>query len=128
MRSFLAVLLFMPALAHACLFLASTSPEGWYQWSTRMFGGYVAAIAKDQARPVDIITVRVVETFKGADAAGGMITARVPSRNWAACKRAIPEVGARVLVALNANDEAEVVPLSNDYATKFRQIQGQGRN
>ena len=37
-------------------------------------------------KPVDVITVRVVETFKGADATNGTLTVRVPSRNWAACK------------------------------------------
>ena len=114
--------------AQACLFISSTPPEGWYQWSARMFGGYVASVARDEAKPVDVITVRVVETFKGADATGGVITARVPTRNWVACKREVPAVGARVLVALNANDEVELVPLTDAYAARFKEIQGQGKN
>jgi hypothetical protein len=124
MRRFLAIALFQcfPAVAQACLFLTSTPPEGWYQWSERLFGGEVTALAKDQAKPVDVITVRVVETFKGADAAGGTLTVRVPSRNWAACKLEIPAVGARVLVALDANSEVQLVPLSGSYADKLRAL------
>ena len=79
-------------------------------------------------KPVDVITVRVVETFKGADATNGTLTVRVPSRNWAACKLEIPATGARVLVAMNANSEVLLVPLSTAYTEKLRAIRGQGRN
>ena len=118
----LIVLLVSPRGAHACLFATSTPPEGWYQWSERLFGGDVTALEKDEAKPVDVITVRVVDTFKGPDASGGTLTVRVPSRNWAACKLELPAVGARVLVAMNANSEVQLVPLSSAYAEKLKAL------
>jgi hypothetical protein len=123
-----AVLQVASSRAHACLFATSTPPEGWYQWASGLFAGDVTALAKDDQKPVDVITVRVVETFKGADATNGTLTVRVPSRNWAACKLEIPATGARVLVAMNANSEVLLVPLSTAYAEKLRAIRGQGRN
>jgi hypothetical protein len=75
-----------------------------------------------------VITVRVVETFKGPEGSNGTLTVRVPSRNWAACKIEIPAAGARVLVAMNANSEVMLVPLSTAYAEKLRAIRGQVRN
>jgi hypothetical protein len=123
-----AVLQLASGWAHACLFATSTPPEGWYQWASGLFAGDVTGLAKDEQKPVDVITVRVVETFKGADATNGTLTVRVPSRNWAACKLEIPATGARVLVAMNANSEVLLVPLSTAYAEKLRAIRGQGRN
>ena len=123
-----AVLLIASGASQACLFAASTPPEGWYQWASRLFGGDVVALEKDTQKPVDVITVKVVETFKGADASDGTLTVRVPSRNWAACKLEVPASGARVLVAMNANNEVLLVPLSTAYAEKLRTIRGQGRN
>jgi hypothetical protein len=114
--------------AHACLFATSTPPEGWYQWASGLFAGDVTALEKDGQKPVDVITVRVVETFKGPDAANGTLTVRVPSRNWAACKIEIPAAGARVLVAMNPSSEVMLVPLSTAYAEKLRAIRGQVRN
>lgn len=108
--------------AHACLFATSTPPEGWYQWASGLFAGDVTALEKDGQKPVDVITVRVVETFKGPDAANGTLTVRVPSRNWAACKIEIPAAGARVLVAMNPSSEVMLVPLSASYAEKLRAI------
>ena len=108
--------------AHACLFATSTPPEGWYQWASGLFAGDVTARAKDDQKPVDVITVRVVETFKGADATNGTLTVRVPSRNWAACKIEMPAAGARVLVAMNPNSEVMLVPLSASYAEKLRAV------
>lgn len=81
-------------------------------------------LAKDPARPVDVITVRVVETFKGRDAVGGTLTVRVPSRHWKLCKLEMPEVGARVLVALNPSNDVMLVPLAADYAEKLRDLRG----
>ena len=114
--------------AHACLFATSTPPEGWYQWAKGLFAGDVTAVETDAQKPVDVITVRVVETFKGPDATNGTLTVRVPSRNWAACKLEVPAAGARVLVAMNPNSEVMLVPLSTAYAEKLRAIRGQGRN
>jgi len=106
--------------AHACLFAASTPPEGWFQWSVALFAGDVTAVEKDAQKPIDVITVRVVETFKGPDAAHGTLTVRVPSRHWAACRLELPVAGARVLVAMNPNSDAMLVPLSASYAEQLR--------
>lgn len=118
----------LSATAQACLFATTTPPEGWYQWSERLFGGDVIAVGKDESKPVDVITVRVVETFKGADVSNATLEVRVPTRNWAACKLEVPAIGARVLVALNANSEVQLVPLSTAYAEKLKLIRGQGKN
>ena len=123
-----AVLQLASGWAHACLFATSTPPEGWYQWASGLFAGDVTALEKDAQKPVDVITVRVVETFKGADATNGTLTVRVPSRNWVACKIEVPAAGARVLVAMNSNSEVMLVPLSAAYAEKLRAIRGQVRN
>ena len=117
-----AVLQLASSWAHACLFATSTPPEGWYQWASGLFAGDVTALAKDDHKPVDVITVRVVETFKGPDATNGTLTVRVPSRNWTACKIEVPATGARVLVAMNPNSEVMLVPLSASYAEKLRAI------
>lgn len=117
-----AVLQFACSGAHACLFATSTPPEGWYQWASGLFAGDVTALEKDGQKPVDVITVRVVETFKGPDATNGTLTVRVPSRNWAACKLEVPAAGARVLVAMNANSEVMLVPLSASYAEQLRAV------
>jgi hypothetical protein len=117
-----AVLQLASSWAQACLFATSTPPEGWYQWASGLFAGDVTALEKDAQKPVDVITVRVVETFKGADATNGTLTVRVPSRNWAACKIQMPAAGARVLVAMNPNSEVMLVPLSASYAEKLRAV------
>ncbi len=118
----IAVLLPLTGGAHACLFATSTPPEGWYQWARALFAGDVTALEKDAQKPVDVITVRVVETFKGPDATNGTLTVRVPSRNWNACKLETPVAGARVLVAMNANSEVMLVPLAASYAEQLRKI------
>ena len=125
----IAVLQLASAGAHACLWATTTPPEGWYQWSAQLFGGDVTEVSKDESRPVDVITVKVVETFKGPETPhGGTLTVRVPSRNWAACKLELPTTGARVLVALNANSEVLLIPLSASYTEQLRKIRGQGAN
>jgi hypothetical protein len=116
----IAVLPLVSGWAQACLFATSTPPEGWYQWANGLFAGDVTALAKDGQKPVDVITVRVVETFKGPHATNGTLTVRIPSRNWAACKLELPAAGVRVLVALNANSEAMLVPLAASYAEQLR--------
>jgi hypothetical protein len=122
MQRWLAVLLLVPGLAHACLFVTTTPPEGWYQWSERLFGGDVTAIAKDADKRVDVISVNVVETFKGPEVSLATLEVRVPSRHWSLCKMEMPGTGTRVLVALNANSEVMLVPLSTDYADKLRAL------
>jgi hypothetical protein len=131
MRRLIAIAVFQLAStgAYACLWATSTPPSGWYEWSAQLFGGDVTAVSKDESRPVDVITVKVVETFKGPETPhGGTLTVRVPSRNWAACKLERPATGARVLVALNANSEVLLVPLSESYTEQLRKIRGQGKN
>jgi hypothetical protein len=124
MRHLIAIAVLLPLTggAHACLFATSTPPQGWYQWASALFAGDVTALENDAQKPADVITVRVVETFKGPDASNGTLTVRVPSRNWAACKIEIPTAGARVLVAMNANSEVMLVPLSSSYAEQLRKI------
>jgi hypothetical protein len=112
--------------AHACLFATSTPPEGWYQWSNALFAGEVTGVNRETS--IDTVTVRVVETFKGPDAAHGTLTVSVPSRHWATCKLEVPVAGARVLVAMNPNGDAMLVPLSPTYAEQLRRIRGQGKN
>jgi len=116
----IAVLQLATDWAHACLFATSTPPEGWYQWASGLFAGDVTAVEKDGQKPVDVITVRVVETFKGPDAAHGTLTVRVPSRHWASCRLELPVAGARVLVAMNPNSDAMLVPLSASFAEQLR--------
>ena len=125
----IAVLHLASGWAHACLFATSTPPQGWYEWSTALFAGDVTALEKDAQKPVDVVIVKVVETFKGPDAARGTLTVRLSSRYWSNCKVEMPAVGARVLVATNANSDAMLVPLSASYAEQLRahRIRGQGQ-
>ena len=107
--------------AHACLFATTTPPQGWYQWSAALFAGDVTAVESEREKPLDVITVRVVETFKGPEAAGsGTLTVRLSSRYWTNCKVEMPSVGARVLVAMNANSDAMLVPLSAAFTEELR--------
>ena len=116
----IAVLQLLTGAAHACLFATSTQPEGWYQWASGLFGGEVTGVEKDSQKPVDVITVRVVETFKGLDAVRGTITVRIPSRHWASCRLELPVLGSHVLVAINPHNDAMLVPLSASYAERLR--------
>lgn len=112
----IAVLQLAADWAHACLFAASTQPEGWYQWSSGLFAGDVTGVEKN------VFTVRVVETFKGPDATHGMLTVRLSERYFTTCRVERPARGARVLVALNANNDAMLVPLSAAYAEQLRSL------
>lgn len=115
------VLMLATTRAYACLFATSTPPEGWFEWASMLFAADVAEIAKDPQKPVDVITARVVETFKGPEAAGtGTLTVSLSSRYWTNCKVEKPALGARVLVAMNSNSEAMLVPLTASFAAKLR--------
>ena len=117
----IAVLQLVTGWAHACLFATSTPPEGWYRWSSMLFAADVTELGADPHKPLDIVTARVIETFKGADATGtGTLTVSLSNRYWTNCKVQKPAVGARVLVAMNANGEAMLVPLSASYAEELR--------
>jgi hypothetical protein len=114
----IALLQFVAASAHACLFARDTQPEYWYEWASALFAADVTGVEHDRAKSLDIITVRVVETFKGP--AGATATLEVPSRLWASCRLELPAVGARVLVALNPSSDTLLVPLTASYAELLR--------
>ena len=120
LRFAIALLLLTGGAAHACLFASKTPPEGWYQWSAALFAGDVAAVERDKETSVDIITVRVVEAFKGPEGANATLTVRISERHWTTCRTEKPSVGARVLVAMNANSDAMLVPLSVRFAEQLR--------
>lgn len=103
--------------AHACLFVKDIPPGQWYDWSANLFSGEVTRVERD-ARNVDVITVRVTETFKGPQ--GEVATLRIPSRMWTSCRMALPAVGAQVLVALNPNHDSALVPLRPEHAAALR--------
>ena len=124
----IAVLQFATGWAHACLFATTTPPAGWFQWASLLFAADVTEIGKDPQKPVDIITARVVETFKGPQAAGtGTLTVSLSGRYWTDCKVERPALGARVLVAMNAASDAMLVPLSASYAEQLRAYQHKAR-
>ena len=110
--------------AHACLFATTTPPEGWYRWASILVAADVTELGKEAAK--DVVTARVVETFKGPEGPEGTITVSVPSRHWASCKLEVPAVGARVLVALNPNSDAMLVPLSAKLAEGLRAHKAKG--
>ena len=106
--------------AHACLFARDTKPAEWYEWSSALFSGDVTNVEQDARKPLDIITVRVAETFKGPEDAA-VATLHVPHRVWKSCRLERPVLGARVLVALNPNGDTFVVPLTPAYAEQLKQ-------
>lgn len=103
--------------AHACLFVKDIPPVQWYGWASALFAGDVTQVAQEAGK-VDVITVRVTETFKGPQ--GEVATLRVPSRMWGSCRMQLPVPGARVLVAINPNNDTALVPLRADYAAALR--------
>jgi len=103
--------------AHACLFVKDIPPGEWYGWASALFAGEVTRVAHEAGK-VDVITVRVTETFKGPQ--GEVATLRVPSRMWVSCRMQLPAAGAGVLVAINANNDTALVPLRADYAAALR--------
>jgi hypothetical protein len=116
----IAVLALAPAFAHACLFATSTPPEGWFQWSSQLFGGEVTAVETDAAKPVDIVIVKVAETFKGPEVERATLTVRLSTRYWSNCKVEKPALGAQVLIGINPNGDAMLIPLSERFAELLR--------
>ena len=115
-------LLLSSTAASACRFAQDAQPAQWDEWSSSLFAADVASIGLDKQGALDIITVRVVETFKGPAAAAA--TLKVPERMWASCGLARPAVGARVLVALNPNSDTLLVPLTEGYSQRLREVFG----
>jgi len=114
-----AVLLFVTGSAHACRFARDAQPEHWFEWASALFAADVKTVKHDRQKSLDVITVDVVETFKGPE--GAYATLQVPNRMWASCLLEKPAVGAHVLVALNPNGDALLVPLSARYTDLLRQ-------
>jgi len=108
----------LPAQA-ACLSTRESKPQDWYAWSNVLVAADVTGVT--QRGRHDVLTLRVVETFKGPPLLE-TVTLEVPSNLWEACKVERPAVGARVLGALNANNDANVVPLGTSYADELRAL------
>lgn len=120
LRHFFAlVALLLAGCAQACLFARDAQPKDWLQWASVLLAAEVISVEQDRQKALDIVALRVVETFKGPPAAE-TATLQMPSRLWAACRLERPAVGARVLAALNPNSDALLVPLSADYAERLR--------
>ena len=113
------LLLLATGSAHACLFARDTQPAQWYEWASALFAGDVTKVEYDGAKALDVITVRVVETFKGPE--GASATLEVPKRVWTSCRLERPVEGARVLVALNPHSDTLLVPLTASYTELLRQ-------
>jgi len=105
--------------AQACLFTRNVQPERWYDWASALFSGEVTKVEQDREKSLDIITVRVVETFKGP--AGEIATVQIPVRLRTACGLDLPAVGAQVLVALDPRNDSAWVPLKASYAELLRE-------
>jgi hypothetical protein len=110
--------------AYACRFAQDAPPAQWQEWSSALFAAEVAGIDLDRPKSLDIISVRVLETYKGPDGAAAA-TLRVPSRMWSSCYLERPSVGARVLVALNSNGDTLLVPLTQGYREQLRRHFGE---
>ena len=105
--------------AQACLFTRNVQPERWYDWASALFSGEVTKVEQDREKSLDIITVRVVETFKGP--AGDIATVQIPVRLRTACGLDLPAMGAQVLVALSPGNDSAWVPLKASYAELLRE-------
>jgi hypothetical protein len=121
LRYFLVVAIFPLATgwAQACLFTRNVQPERWYDWASALFSGEVTKVEQDREKSLDIITVRVVETFKGP--AGDIATVQIPVRLRTACGLDLPAMGAQVLVALSPGNDSAWVPLKASYAGLLRE-------
>ncbi len=106
--------------AHACLFARDTKPAQWYEWSRELFSGEVTRVERDPRKPLDLITVRVAEVFKGPEGAA-LATLQVPHRMWTSCRLERPALGAHVLVGLNPSGDTLIVPLSASFTERLRE-------
>src|SRR3954454_20510902 len=109
--------------ARACRFAQDAQPAQWYEWADSLFAADVTSIEADAGSSADVISLRVVETFKGP-AGAAAASLRVPSRMWSSCRLERPGVGARVLVALNPNSDTLLVPLTARYSQLLRNDPG----
>jgi hypothetical protein len=109
--------------AHACRFAQDAQPAQWYEWADSLFSAEVTTVDADAGKSADVISLRVVETFKGP-AGAAAATVRIPSRMWSSCRLERPAVGVRVLVALNPNSDTLLVPLKPGYSELLRRHPG----
>ena len=109
--------------AHACRFAEDAQPAQWYEWANTLFSADVTSVEADAGKSADVISLHVVETFKGP-AGAAAATLRVPSRMWSSCRLERPAAGARVLVALNPNSDTLLVPLTPGYSELLRRHPG----
>src|SRR3954463_8373150 len=105
--------------AQACRFAQDAQPAQWYEWADSLFAADVTSVEADAGKSADVISLRVVETFKGP-AGSAAARLRVPSRMWSSCRLERPAVGARVLVGLNPNSDTLLVPLTAAYSERLR--------
>ena len=118
MRRFLTLIALLAATpAQACLFARDAQPKDWFDWASVLLAAHVSGIEEVQA--MDVVRLDVREAFKGPPAAQ-TATLQVPSRMWANCRLERPAVGAQVLVAINPNGDALLVPLTPQYAERLR--------
>jgi hypothetical protein len=116
----LIVLQFTVLAAQAtCMFARDAKPQDWYEWAAVLVAGDVAAV--EQHGSIDVVSLHVAETYKGP-AGVQTATLEIPQKLWATCRIARPAVGEHVLGALNANNDALLVPLTLDYADRLRAI------
>jgi hypothetical protein len=115
------VLQLLLGTAQACRFAQDAPPAQWFEWSSALFAADVTGIELDHQKSADVISVRVVETFKGPERAAAA-SLLVPSRMWSSCYLERPAVGAHVLVALNPNGDTLLVPLTPTYGERLRQL------
>jgi hypothetical protein len=125
MARFLAVILLqlVVASAYACRFARDAEPAQWYGWAASLFAAEVATIELDARKAVDVIALRVTETFKGPQ--GDEARLEVPSRMWESCRLERPRAGATVLVALNPASDTLLVPLTETYREQLRRLRGE---
>ena len=121
MRVSLLIVLQLTALAAqaTCMFARDTKPQDWYQWAQVLVAGEVASV--ETRGSVDLVSLRVVETFKGP-AGVQSATLEIPQKLWTTCRIARPAPGDHVLGALNANNDALLVPLNAAYSERLRAL------
>jgi len=100
----------------ACLSVRESKPKDWYDWAQVLVAADVTSVS--QRGRYDVIALKVVEAYKGPERIE-TVTLEVPQNFWATCKIERPKVGDRVLGALNANHDANVVPLDEPYAAQL---------
>jgi hypothetical protein len=105
--------------AQACLFARDAQPKDWLEWASVLLRADVSSIDEDKG--LDVVRLQVRETFKGPPAAE-TATLRVPGRMWSSCRLERPSAGAHVLVAINPNGDALLVPLTEAYAERLRTV------